>query len=177
LLSGWWNFQSLVNFDRMMSQVAPKNWLMRAGVAGIVILCGYLGIRIFQLRHAEMAHALWWTGDIIVRYLEVNDGRWPRAWEDLATVVGEEDLRGRGVAECAGGRRAVEYRRKLPIRRLREMVWVDWRADVHELAMAERSAERPPFLVVRPLRGDHFYFSGAEPNEMIRAYLAARAGR
>lgn len=143
---------------------------------GIVILCGYLCIRMFQLRHAQMAHALWWTGDIIVRYLEAHDGTWPRRWEDLATVVGEEDLKGSGVMECAGGRRAMKYRQRLPIQRLREMVWVDWSADVHELVTAERSAERPPFLVVRPLRGDHFYFSGAEPNEMIRAHLVARSG-
>lgn len=159
-----------------MKQVGHRAWATWASMAGIALLGGYLGIRAFQLRHADTAHALWWTGDIMIRYLRASGGGWPQSWDDLATVVRHGDLRPRTTARMAGGLQFKEFRQRLPIERLREVVWVDWDADVAELSKAPASAEHPPFLVVRPLRGDHFYFSGAEPNEMIRAFLAARGG-
>lgn len=143
-----------------------------AGLAGIVLLVGYLGFRAFQLRHAETAHALWWTGDIVIRHLRASGGEWPRSWEDLEWVVRPGDLRPQAVMWRMGGVRGREFRRRLPVERLREVVWVDWDAEVSRLAREPVSPGRPPFLVVRPLRGDHVYFAGAEPNEMIRDYLA-----
>lgn len=146
-------------------------WSLRVALAGMLILSCYAGVRMFQLRHAETAHALWWTGDIVIRYLRASGGSWPQSWEDLSRVVRSDDVR-RVSAIMPMGRR-----RRLPVERLREIVWIDWEADVGELARTPPSADRPPFLVVRPLKGDHFYFVGSEPNEIIRAYLADRIGR
>ncbi|MCC6354792.1 MAG: hypothetical protein IT577_12955 [Verrucomicrobiae bacterium] len=160
-----------------MRTAGVRLWGARASVAGIVLLGGYLGVRMFQLRHADTAHALWWTGDIVVRYLRASGGQWPRSWEDMAIVVRPDDFRVKPVAWGRGGLRVRETRARLPIERLREVVWVDWDADVRELARAPASVDHPPFLVVRPLRGDHVYFEGAEPNEMIREFLARSSAR
>lgn len=154
--------------------MSPIRWrrLLFVGLAGILILSCYAGVRMYQLRHSEIAHALWWTGDIVIRYLRATGGVWPASWEDLETVVRDGDFSRR-----SGWRWGTEPRVRLPISRLREMVWIDWEADVRQLARTPASADHPPFLVVRPVKGDHFYFSGAEPNEMIRAHLADRIGR
>jgi hypothetical protein len=113
------------------------------------------------LRHIPEGHAAWDTGTLLVEYMKGHDNQWPRSWDELLTVLDSDDgqkipLRGAQAGD-------VQYARAL-----RETVTVDWAFDP-----ASPEVQNP----VAPRGGGKFsvIWDGAEPNEMIRAYLRNRA--
>lgn len=126
------------------------------GVAGWIAY-GFL----HTLRHIPEAYAAWDTGTLLTEYMKQHDDRWPKSWDDLLTVLDSDEerefrLHGDQADE-------LEYARSL-----REKVSVDWSFDP-----ANPGARNP---ITSP-DGSEFsvVWAGAEPNEMVRSYLAVQA--
>lgn len=97
------------------------------------------------------SYAQWRVADMVVQYLEWNDGNWPRCWEDLDEA--------RHVIAS-----------NWPFEDLRARVEIDFAADPEALTNAD-----PPVRVIRLVNGKRHHWSGAEPNEIIRQYLRDRS--
>ena len=128
----------------------------------------YLVVHFHNNFNLTEIYAAWDTGALIVRHMELNEGRWPSGWDDLVAIVEREDggqltLRGASMGD-------VEY-----VKRLHEWVRVDWAADPIELANAPapRDDGDPPFLVVTRPDGTAFAYFFEEPNRLIWEYLQA----
>ena len=92
--------------------------------------------------------------------MKQHDDRWPASWDDLLTVLDSDD--GRNIPLRGSRAGDVAYARSL-----RAMVAVDWRFNP-----ASPGAGNP----VTPPGGGTFpvTWAGAEPNDMVRSYLATR---
>jgi hypothetical protein len=99
-------------------------------------------------------YAQWRVADIVIQYLEWHGGSWPKDWDDL------EEAR----EACVG--------RSWPAEELRLRVEIDFAAEPKALAAAE-----PPIRAIRLTTGKRHHWDGAEPNELVRAYLRERARR
>jgi hypothetical protein len=116
---------------------------------------------IHTLKHIPQAYAAWDTGTLLVEYMKQHEDRWPSSWDDLLTVLHTDTgqqipLRGAQAGD-------VQYARSL-----REKVAIDWNFDPHRIDQ--------PNPVTPPGRGAFpVVWAGAEPNEMVRAYLKERA--
>jgi hypothetical protein len=110
------------------------------------------------LAHIPEAYAAWDTGTLLIEYMKQHDDRWPKSWDDLLTVLDDDEgskipLRG---AQAGDGAYAAS---------LRELVAVDW-----DFEPANPNVRSP----VAPISGGKFstLWEGAEPNEMVRSYLS-----
>ena len=45
---------------------------------------------IYTWRHIPEAYAAWDTGQMLIKYMQVHQNRWPSSWEDLITVMNTE---------------------------------------------------------------------------------------
>lgn len=75
-------------------------------------------------RKLPEAYAAWDIGTILVCYLERNDDRWPRSWDDLAASIKPDDecVVCRGVSD--GNDRNQRYRET--IEKIKKLVKIDW---------------------------------------------------
>ena len=136
--------------------------LRRKIIVGIAVAVvgtvGYFGYRtVYVLRHIPEAYAAWDTGTLLVEYMKSHDDRWPSSWEDLLSAMKShagDEIMFRGAR--AGD---TNYANSL-----RKTVVIDWRFD------PSRAGDVSP---VTRLDGTKFpiVWQGAEPNEMVRAYL------
>jgi hypothetical protein len=120
----------------------------------------YLGYRVlYTWWHIPEAYAAWDTGQLLVKYMQVNQNRWPASWDDLVTVMNTEA----GPRLTLYGATAGDTNYVLS---LRKTVAVDWKFDPSESSPASPVTRRAggKFPIV---------WQGAEPNEMVRAYLRA----
>lgn len=134
-------------------------------IAAVILVplgvAAYFGYGFFYtLRHIPEAYAAWDTGTLLVEYMESHDGRWPSSWDDLLSVVrsasaDQVKLRGPGTNQAD-----VAFS-------LAKRVVVDWTFDPF--------GSRNQIPVTR-LDGTKFpvLWQGADPNEMVRTYLADR---
>ena len=121
---------------------------------GVVAYIGY-GI-LYTWRHIPEAYAAWDTGTLLVEYMKTPGDRWPSSWDDLLSVtnrVSGDKINLFGVGSHP------DYALYLE-----ETIAIDWKFD------PTRIGRRSP--VTRP-DGTRFpiVWGGAEPNEMVRAYL------
>jgi hypothetical protein len=58
---------------------------MMSAVAVVAVILVLLPIarELLSLDAIDDAYALWGAGEMVVRYMEEHDGRWPRGWGDL----------------------------------------------------------------------------------------------
>ncbi|MCC9603766.1 hypothetical protein LOC67_24715 [Stieleria sp. JC731] len=116
------------------------------------------------IREIPEAYAAWDTGTLLTTYMDQNDGKWPSGWDDLSTVIGEEqpmlfsrsDSDGNSISK-------LEY-----LDKLQSMIKVDWSFDP-----VPGTLDSP----VTRIDGGKFrtVWVGAEPNEMVRSFIAHRA--
>lgn len=118
---------------------------------------GYLAYRIMET--VNNAYAMWWAGDLVVAYLEANDGAWPRSWDDL-----------RGVYEKF-------ERRPFSFEELRGRVDIDWTVDPKEILDEEKSGSVLKRDLVRTKSGEQTHWERADPDEIIRHYLVQKSRR
>ena len=118
----------------------------------------YIGYRVlYTWYHIPEAYAAWDTGQLLVKYMQINQNRWPSSWDDLVTVMNTEA----GSRMTLYGATAGDTNYALSLRR---KVAVDWKFD------PSRSDQASP---VTRVDGGKFpiVWQGAEPNEMVHAYL------
>jgi len=99
-------------------------------------------------------------GDLLVGYMEANDGAWPQSFDDLQKTYVQ--LGGR----LPGGE---------TIESLRQDVGIDFHFDP-ALASASITADasEPTFRAVWLKNGSTSHYEGDEPNQRIFEYLKAR---
>jgi hypothetical protein len=124
---------------------------------------GWFAYRIFfVLDHIPEAYAAWDTGTLLVEYMKVHDNRWQTSWNDLLTVLDSDHGREILLRGSRADETVVQYARTL-----QNQVSIDWTFDPrkpgnnHPVTRNDGS----PFPMV---------WQGAEPNEMIREYLAEK---
>ncbi len=99
------------------------------------------------------AYVQWSVADVIITYLDMNDGQWPRGWDDL-----EEPYEIKG--------------RPWTFEELRKRVDIDFTANPEELTAAELKDGKPPFKVVFLRNGAEGHnWEGADPNTLIWEHL------
>jgi hypothetical protein len=120
----------------------------------------------------KRAYAVWWTADLVIEYLEKQEGAWPRSWDDLRTLDGPASR----ITETQepDGSKAVEFRPTPKVDELRQLVEIDWNADPQKLLEEGRKGWEPPFRVIYLRDGRKTHYEGKEPNRMVFEYLVAR---
>lgn len=130
-----------------------------------VVVLGSAGLIAYavqtSLHRIREAYAAWDTGTLLTEYMERNDDRWPKSWDDLVAIVPADP--GRQVMFRGASAGDVGYARSL-----KERVAVDWAFNP-----ARPGAQNP----VTRADGEKFpmTWSAGEPNEMVRSYLSRRA--
>ena len=121
---------------------------------------GYLGYRfLYVAGNIPEAYAAWDTGQLLVKYMQVNQNRWPTSWEDLVTVMNMEA--GSQMTLYGANAGYTNY-----VLTLHNKVAINWKFD------PSRSDQVAP--VTRPSGGSFpIVWEHGEPNEMVRAYLKA----
>ena len=108
------------------------------------------------------AYAQWWVADMVIEYMEWNEGSWPCDWDDLKEPY----------EICAGQSVAV-----WSFEELRGRVAIDFAVDPAKLSTVERENGEAPFRVIYLRNGKRNHWVGNEPNLMILQYLRERAQR
>lgn len=137
-------------------------WKIVVGIV-VVVLGGaiyYVGAAVYTWRHIPEAYAAWDTGTLLVEYMKLHEDKWPASWDELWSVTREYSGRDgllRGPGANNGGYLGT----------LQSMVAVDWTFDPQH--------DEGKLVVTRP-GGKKFpvVWEGAEPNEVVRAYLRSR---
>ena len=135
--------------------------LALAGVVLIVI--GYFAWSlIYTWQRLPEAYAAWDIGTLLICYMERNEKRWPKDWDDLISTIQPDDP----CVRFRGFQRPEDSAKGYPetVAKLKAMVRIDWKY-VPKPGSSEKPISKTdgtPFPVV---------WSGAEPNEMIFNYL------
>ncbi len=142
-------------------------------IAGIVILAllgvGWAGYTIYVTwKGIPDAYAAWDAGTLIIEYLETHDRKWPRSWEELHSAADTLEDHGRRL-RGSNGTGGFIYGD------LRDVVSVDWEADVRAIAAFDWNSGK--LRVITRADGTDFpvVWEGAEPNAMVWGYL--KSGR
>ena len=131
-----------------------------------LVLAGvlYVGYGILQVVNVTIPHsyAAWETGHLMVEYLKMHDGKWPRGWGDLREA--DESLRRKGTAVY------------WELDRLPAIVKIDWDVDPQALASLALSNSDYRLKVVTQADGSRLeanWGEDTEPNAKIKQYLVA----
>ena len=134
--------------------------LRRKLILGVAVTLASVGVYyacrvLYTLRHIPEAYAAWDTGQLLVKYMQMHEDRWPSSWDDLLSVVSTES----GPQVILRGARAGDTNDAFS---LRTLVSVNWKFDPARSNLSS--------AVTRP-DGTKFPVVWVEPNEMIRAHL------
>jgi hypothetical protein len=144
-------------FRRLFPRMSRRRCLIYLAL----VFVGYLRYSIYRIpKSIREAYALGWVSGMVVEYMERNDGRWPREWDDLK---GPYET---GVAAVG---------RPWSFDDLRSRVDVDFSANPKELAKARFRNGSVPFRVISLRSGYYHYWEGSEPNVRVWEYLQKRA--
>lgn len=95
-------------------------------VVGVVAIIAGLLVWSFvsTWRKIPEAYAAWDIGTILVCYLERNDDRWPRSWDDIAASIKPDDK----CVVCRGVADGNDRNRGYPNtpEKLKKLVRIDW---------------------------------------------------
>lgn len=110
----------------------------------------FLGYRVRNTTHE--AYASEWVAGHVIRYMEVNNGKWPESWADLKPIHDKVISENKDPSPWT-------------FEMLQRHIIVDWNADPAELVKVPKIPDSPPFQVIRGRHGA--YWSGMEPNRLI----------
>ena len=130
-----------------------------AVVGIVVIMAAQHGLH--RLRHFPEAYQAWDTGSLLVAYMQQNDDRWPKDWDDLLSVL--ESEKGARIRFRGGYTNRQEY-----VNDLRNSVRIDWSFDPSSGTGSIEIASRPD--------GSDFpmVWENAHPNDIVRHYLESK---
>jgi len=101
------------------------------------------------------SYAVWWVADMCIEHMEVNDGQWPRSWDDL-----------RDDYQTCVARSGQPW----SFEELSSQVEVDWHANPIELLpIVDDSSLDLKLIWLR--NGSDAHWSGQEPNTKVVEYL------
>lgn len=113
-------------------------------------------------RKLPEAYAAWDIGTILICYMERNENRWPRDWNDLASTIKPDD----DCVFCRSVVSANDRNAGYPetLEHLKKLVRIDWNY------VPEPGVRGNP---VTTIHGEKFTvtWEGAEPNEMIHNWV------
>jgi hypothetical protein len=153
--------------EQITSRIVTHPMNRRRKIIFVVIITAIAAVAwiaysvIHTLQHIPQAYAAWDTGTLLVEYMKQHEDHWPTSWDDLLTMMDTES--GRQIPLRGARAGDVQYARSL-----REKVAIDWSFDPHRID--QPNPVTPPGRVAFPV-----VWQGAEPNEMVRAYLKERA--
>lgn len=130
---------------------SPKRKTAIRMIAFTVVMLVVLGVWMVYraLESVRNSYAIWWVADMVVVYMEANENRWPRNWDDLREPYN------------------VCTRRSAPwtFEELQSRVDVDWLAD--PALLVNQTAIRVIWLK----DGSDSHWESRDPNIIIRDYL------
>jgi hypothetical protein len=130
--------------------VSVLGWLIGWGVSSYVSFCNDINEGI------PNAYSICLATDMVIDYLERNNGIWPKSWNDLHKSY----IRAKnGYAQS--------------FEELKKRVKIDWQVNPAKLAIVELPTNQdvPPFRVIWLVDGRRDYLKFAEPNRRILEYL------
>lgn len=132
-----------------------RTMLFRTIVVGVVLTI-VIGVWMVHqtLEGVRNSYAVWWVADLVVVYMETNENRWPRNWDDL-----------REPYTICTGRSGAPW----TFEELQSRVDVDWQAD------PTRLAKQSSFRVIWLKDGSDAHWESRNPNTIIREYLQTPA--
>jgi len=149
----------------MYVSVITKRRLIQIFGLTLIVAIGWFTISLVRtIRAIPEAYAAWDTGTLLTTYMDENDGRWPSDWDDLATVIGD----GQPMLFSRSDSDGNPISNREYIDKLRSMIKIDWSFDP-----VQGTTDSP---VTRPDGGSfRTVWVGAEPNEMVRSFIAHHA--
>ena len=135
-------------------------YFRRVLIALLILLpIGLVGFALNVFYGIDDAYAQWGAVDMVIRYMEAHDGRWPPNWEALRADI--ESGGGR-----LGGSSFAHYRKH---------VVIDFDVDADELRKQSVNSEKVTFNVIRA-RWTFGVAFGEGPNASLHAYFRRKAG-
>jgi hypothetical protein len=129
------------------------------------VLTVFIGAVFLFLRMIEQtvmdAYRVWGTGDMLVEYMEANDGQWPQNWDDIRQFMADHPRRYAGVAgfEDVHGHMDIDF------------TFDPWSVETS----SEFEESKPAFRATWLRNGKTTRYEGTGPNEIIFRYLKSRA--
>jgi len=141
----------------------PFQFSLKRLLVGVAVVAVLLTAVLFVRRVIQVpfdAYQNWAMGDLVIGYMEANDGAWPGSWDDLRTTYNQ--LGGR----LPGGE---------TIESLQRDVHVDFEFDpVAASASITADASEPGFRVIRLKNGSTAHYEGDEPNQRVFDFLKSK---
>lgn len=143
-----------------MSQFRLRNLIVGVAICAVVLTCVLFVKRIIDAPND--AYRNWGMSDLIIAYMNENDGEWPQSWDDLKPV-------------CIELRRSGRMSGWDDIESLEQTVNIDFNFDPVAASSAITSRTlKPDFRVIWLKNGSTASFNGNEPNLRVLNYLKAR---
>ncbi|TWU35607.1 hypothetical protein Q31b_50420 [Novipirellula aureliae] len=149
----------------MQRNKITKRRLVQFAAVVLVLAFGIVAWSVIRtIREIPEAYAAWDTGTLLTTYLDQNDGKWPSGWDDLATVIDDNEP----MLFSRSNEDGEQISNEEYITKLQSMVDVDW-----TYFPVPGNAASP----VTRVDGGAFrtVWVGAEPNEMVRSFIAHQA--
>lgn len=144
---------------------APKRrWLpvtIAASLTAVALVMVWGAWRAYQTAYGTIpnSYAVEWVANMVTEFMATHNDAWPAGWDDLREPY--ERLTERAGKSCT-------------FDELRGRVDVDWNADPQILSHSQPIPTGPPFKVIWLRDGSATYWTGAEPNQIVLAYLRSR---
>jgi hypothetical protein len=94
--------------------------------------------------------------ELLVRYMEANDGHWPASWNDLEPYFSESSNR-------VSGWTLDDYQKR---------IWIDFQADIEVMKESARTGESATYQVIGAYKSSSIMGDG--PNQDIHNYLRGK---
>jgi hypothetical protein len=136
--------------------------LLLALTALVVLGALWFGYSLYRVVHVIIpeSYAAWTTGNVMVEYLATHTNQWPRSWEELQSATNSMLENGKPVY--------------VPLDRLRQLVKVDWNADINRLLQVARNDPKAKLHVISRLDGSPLravWGPDTDPNTKVMGYL------
>lgn len=125
----------------------------------ILLPIAVIGFVLSAFSGIDDAYAQWGAVDMVIRYMEAHDGKWPPNWEALRPDI-----------ESGGGRIG-----RVSLARFQELVVIDFGVNAEQLRDQAVRSEKVPFDVIRArsMFGAQF---GEGPNATLHRHFRRKSG-
>ncbi len=146
-----------------MSESRKRQFSLRRMLVAVAILSVVFSLLLFAKRVIDVpfdAYKNWAMGDLIIAFMEENDGAWPSDWDELKPTC--DKLGGQMI----GGE---------TFESLRRAVAIDFDFDPESVADSiDDSDTEPDFRVIWLKNGSTAHYEGDEPNQRVFDFIKTR---